>query len=244
MKRLILFIFAVSLIGTVSCKKIQETNAKGVAPGTKHEETAPETKKNNKMSDTEKNTQQGDAALAPPIVDDVGDPTELAVIETEKGNIALEFYPDVAPMHVANFKNLARAGFYDGTTFHRVIPGFVIQGGDPNTKNDNPHDDGMGGPPYRVKAEFSDRPHEKYTLSMARGGDPNSAGSQFFICLDRVSHLDNKYTVFGKAVKGRDIVDAIGAMRRDPSSKYDRELPAVKMKRVYIIDKSELDKVK
>ena len=178
--------------------------------------------------------------LTPPTMDDVGDQDEVAVIETEKGEIVLEFYPDIAPMHVANFKKLAKAGFYDGTGFHRVLPGFVIQGGDPNTKDSNPHNDGQGGPPYQVNAEFSDRQHVKGTLSMARSQDNNSAGSQFYICLDRKPHLDKKYTVFGGVIKGMEAVDKIGSLRRDPSNRYDRELPMIVMRRVRIVKKSEL----
>jgi cyclophilin family peptidyl-prolyl cis-trans isomerase len=105
-----------------------------------------------------------------------------AVIETKFGNLELKFFPDVAPNHVKNFIDLAKKGFYDGTTFHRVVPGFVIQGGDPNTKNADRSKYGMGGPGYSLKAEFNDKPHKRGTLSMARAGDPNSAGSQFFIC--------------------------------------------------------------
>ncbi len=182
--------------------------------------------------------------VAPPKVEDVGDGTELAVIKSTKGTMVVEFFPDIAPLHVANFKNLAKAGFYDGTTFHRVLPGFVMQGGDPNTLDGNPNNDGQGGPGYGVQAEFNPTPHEKGILSMARSSDPNSGGSQFFICLGRAAHLDNKYTVFGKVIKGMDIVEKIGTIRRDPSQKHDRNLPAVRMESVTVIKRSELDKVK
>lgn len=182
--------------------------------------------------------------VAPPKVEDVGDGTELAVIKSTKGTMVVEFFPDIAPLHVANFKNLAKAGFYDGTTFHRVLPGFVMQGGDPNTLDSNPNNDGQGGPGYGVTAEFNPTPHEKGILSMARSSDPNSGGSQFFICLGRAAHLDNKYTVFGKVIKGMDIVEKIGTVRRDPSQKHDRNLPAVRMDEVTVIKRSELDKVK
>ena len=182
--------------------------------------------------------------VAPPKVEDVGDGTELAVIKSTKGTMVVEFFPDIAPLHVANFKNLAKAGFYDGTTFHRVLPGFVMQGGDPNTLDSNPNNDGQGGPGYGVKAEFNSTPHVKGILSAARSSDPNSAGSQFFICLGRAPHLDNKYTVFGKVIKGMEIVDKIGTVRRDPSKKHDRNLPAVRMESVTVIKRSELDEVK
>ena len=139
-----------------------------------------------------------------------------AVIETKFGNIELKFFPDVAPNHVNNFIELAKKGFYDGTTFHRVIPGFMIQGGDPNSKNANKATHGTGGPGYTVKAEFSDKPHKRGTLSMARAADPNSAGSQFFICVADAPFLNKQYTVFGEVVSGMDVVDKIVSQPRDP----------------------------
>ncbi len=128
--------------------------------------------------------------------------TARARISTTKGDIVFKFYPDVAPLHSAAFIKLARAGFYDGTTFHRVEPGFVIQGGDPDGN-------GTGGPGYQLRAEFSDRPHVKGAVAMARSGNPNSAGSQFYVCLDDARFLDNNYTVFGQTVEGQDVVDQI-----------------------------------
>ena len=139
-----------------------------------------------------------------------------AVIETKFGNIELKFFPDVAPNHVNNFIELAKKGFYDGTTFHRVIPGFMIQGGDPNSKNADKATHGMGGPGYTVKAEFNSRPHKRGILSMARAADPNSAGSQFFICVADAPFLDRQYTVFGEVVSGMDVVDKIVSQPRDP----------------------------
>ncbi len=112
-----------------------------------------------------------------------------AIIETKFGNIELKFFPDKAPNHVNNFIELAKKGFYDGTTFHRVIPGFMIQGGDPNSKNPDRSRHGMGGPDYSLKAEFNDKPHKRGTLSMARSANPDSAGSQFFICVADSSFL-------------------------------------------------------
>ncbi len=138
-----------------------------------------------------------------------------AVIETKFGNIELKFFPEVAPNHVNNFIELAKKGFYDGTTFHRVIPGFMIQGGDPNSKNADKATHGMGGPGYTVKAEFSSRPHKRGILSMARAADPNSAGSQFFICVADAPFLDRQYTVFGEVVSGMDVVDKIVSQPRD-----------------------------
>jgi cyclophilin family peptidyl-prolyl cis-trans isomerase len=138
-----------------------------------------------------------------------------AVIETTFGNIELEFFPDVAPGHVENFLKLAGEGFYDGTTFHRVIPGFMIQGGDPNTKSDDRSRHGQGGPGYTIDAEFNDKKHEPGVLSMARSTDPNSAGSQFFICVAASGFLDGQYTVFGKVTSGMDAVNAIVSQPKD-----------------------------
>ena len=144
---------------------------------------------------------------------------EVAIIETEFGNIVFEFYSDVAPINVKNFKDLAASGFYNGTTFHRVIPFFMIQGGDPLTKDDDRSNDGTGGPGYTIKAEFSQIPHERGIVSMARrGDDPDSAGSQFFITVkysDRSMKNDGSYTVFGKVTEGMDVVDEIVAASRD-----------------------------
>ena len=143
-------------------------------------------------------------------------PTETrAIIETKFGNIELRFFPDAAPNHVKNFIELAKKGFYDGTTFHRVIPGFMIQGGDPNTKDPDKSKHGMGGPGYKIKAEFNAKPHKKGTLSAARAADPDSAGSQFFICVANTPFLDGQYTVFGEVVSGIEVVDKIVNQPRD-----------------------------
>ena len=138
-----------------------------------------------------------------------------AVIETKFGNIELKFFPEVAPNHVNNFIELAKKGFYNGTTFHRVVPKFVIQGGDPNSKNTDRSKHGMGGPGYQLKAEFNNKPHRRGTLSMARSAQPDSAGSQFFICVADVPFLDRQYTVFGEVVKGMEVVDKIVSQPRD-----------------------------
>jgi len=134
---------------------------------------------------------------------------EIAVIETKFGKIEIQFFKDRAPGHVKNFKDLAKKGFYDGTIFHRVIPGFMIQGGDPNTKNDDRSNHGMGGPGYSIKAEFNDTPHKRGILSMARSQDPNSAGSQFYIVVKDSAFLDRKYTAFGKVLSGMTVADQI-----------------------------------
>jgi len=138
-----------------------------------------------------------------------------AEIETKFGKIELKFFPDVAPNHVNNFIELAKKGFYDGTTFHRVIPGFMIQGGDPNSKDPDRSKHGMGGPGYTVKAEFNSKPHKRGTLSMARSANPDSAGSQFFICVADAPSLDRQYTVFGEVVSGIDVEDKIVSQPRD-----------------------------
>lgn len=156
-----------------------------------------------------------------------------AVIETKFGNIELKFFPETAPGHVNNFLELAKKGFYDGTTFHRVIPGFMIQGGDPNTKSPDRSQHGMGGPGYTIKAEFSEKPHKRGILSMARAQDPNSAGSQFFICVSNASFLDGKYSVFGEVTSGMEVVDQIVGQPRD---KRDNPNERVEMK-VKIIEK-------
>ncbi len=131
------------------------------------------------------------------------------------GDIVLAFFPEVAPNHVNNFVKLARARFYDGTTFHRVIPGFMIQGGDPNSRHPERATHGTGGPGYRLKAEFNSRPHKRGTLSMARANDPDSAGSQFFICVADAHFLDWQYTVFGEVVSGMEVADRIVNVKRD-----------------------------
>lgn len=138
-----------------------------------------------------------------------------AVIETKFGNIKLKFLPEVAPNHVNNFIELAKKGFYDGTTFHRVIPGFMIQGGDPNSKNPDRSTHGQGSPGYTLKQEFNDKPHKRGTLSMARAGHPDTAGSQFFICVADAPFLNKQYTVFGEVVSGMDVADQIVSQPRD-----------------------------
>ena len=140
---------------------------------------------------------------------------EIAVIETKFGKIEIQFFEDKAPGHVKNFKDLANKGFYDGTIFHRVIPGFMIQGGDPNTKSDDRSTHGMGGPGYSIKAEFNDPPQKRGTLSMARSQDPDSAGSQFFVVVKDSGFLDGQYTAFGKVLTGMAVADQIVNSPRD-----------------------------
>jgi peptidyl-prolyl cis-trans isomerase B (cyclophilin B) len=148
------------------------------------------------------------------------------------GDIVVKFFHDVAPSHVKNFIKLATEGFYNGTTFHRVIPGFMIQGGDPNSKSADRASHGMGGPGHKVKAEFNSKPHKRGVLSMARANDPDSAGSQFFICVADANFLDWQYTAFGEVVSGMDVADTIVNMKRDGR---DNPLERVEMK-VTIMD--------
>ena len=145
----------------------------------------------------------------------------------------IEFFPDKAPGHVENFIKLANDGYYDGTTFHRVIPGFMIQGGDPNTKSDDRSSHGQGGPGYTINAEFNDISHVRGIVSMARTNDPNSAGSQFFIVVSDSLFLDKQYTVFGKVVEGMDVADKIVNVPRD---NLDNPNDKVVVKRISIRD--------
>jgi len=138
-----------------------------------------------------------------------------ANIETNFGKISFKLMPELAPETVRNFEKLAKEGFYNGTLFHRVIPGFMIQGGDPNTKTDNKSSWGMGGPGYNINAEFSSRSHLRGIVSMARSQDPNSAGSQFFIVTADSTFLDRQYTVFAEVVEGIDVADKIVNLERD-----------------------------
>ena len=157
---------------------------------------------------------------------------EIAVIETKFGKIEIQFFKDKAPGHVKNFKDLAKKGFYDGTIFHRVIPGFMIQGGDPNTKSDDRSNHGMGGPGYSIKAEFNDTPHKRGILSMARSQDPNSAGSQFFIVVKDSAFLDGQYTAFGKVLSGMTVADQIVNAPRDrrdnPNERIEMKVKVIK----------------
>lgn len=136
---------------------------------------------------------------------------EVAVIKTQHGEMVVEFWADVAPKTVENFKTLAKKGFYDGTAFHRIVRGFMIQGGDPLTKDAAMEARwGTGGPGHHVRAEFNKRPHRRGVISMARSSDPDSAGSQFFICLGDAAFLDGKYTAFGTLLKGDDVLGKLG----------------------------------
>ncbi len=151
----------------------------------------------------------------------------VAILHTSMGDITLGFYPDAAPNHVENFLELSRSKFYDGTLFHRVMKGFMIQGGDPLSKDDNPANDGTGNGPRRLKAEFGGLPHTRGVLSMARGGHPDSASCQFFIVHQAAKHLDGKYTVFGYVIEGMDVVDKIAASEIREAAGVIRDVPLV-----------------
>ena len=162
---------------------------------------------------------------------------EVAVIKTNMGTMVLEFWADVAPKHVENFTTLAKKGFYDGTAFHRVIKGFMIQGGDPLTKDDAQQARwGTGDPGYKIKAEFNDKQHVRGVLSMARSNDPDSAGSQFFICHDNARSLDHKYTAFGKLIKGDDVLEKIATTETAPG---DRPVKKVVVESIKIVPRAE-----
>ena len=174
---------------------------------------------------------------------------KVAVISTKFGDMVVEFFPDVAPKHVENFQILAEEGYYNGTTFHRVIPGFMVQGGDPNSKDLDRMNDGTGGragkffgigrendpESWTVPAEFNDTPHQRGTLSMARSQNIDSGSSQFFICHDNAPFLDGQYTVFGQLISGIEVVDEIVNSERDTR---DNPLDRVEMT-ISLVDKSE-----
>ena len=158
---------------------------------------------------------------------------EVAVIKTVHGDMVIELWPDVAPKTVENFKTLAKKGFYDGTAFHRVIKDFMIQGGDPNTKDPKKEAAwGTGDPGYKIKAEFNDRTHARGVISMARSNDPDSAGCQFFVCHGHPKFLDRQYTAFGKLIKGDDVLEKIATTQTRPQ---DRPVQRMNVESVKIV---------
>jgi peptidyl-prolyl cis-trans isomerase B (cyclophilin B) len=158
---------------------------------------------------------------------------EVAVIKTSEGEMVAEFWSDVAPKTVENFKKLANQGFYDGTAFHRVIKGFMIQGGDPLTKDEKQQARwGTGDPGYKIKAEFNNKSHTRGVLSMARSQDPDSAGSQFFIVHGNASFLDKQYTAFGKLIKGDDVLEKIATT---PTVPQDRPVKRMNVESIKIV---------
>ena len=163
---------------------------------------------------------------------------EVALIKTSEGEMLVQFWTDAAPNTIENFKKLARSGFYDGTIFHRIVNGFMIQGGDPNSKDPAKENSyGQGEPGYKIKAEFNNHSHERGVISMARGPDPDSAGSQFFICLAPVPRLDGQYTTFGKLIKGDDVLEKIGGtpVTRNSSGEISKPTKRVVIESVKIV---------
>src|SRR5258707_8602424 len=168
---------------------------------------------------------------------------EVAVIKTSEGDMVVQFWTDAAPNTVENFKKLARQGFYDGTIFHRIVKGFMIQGGDPNSKDPAKENSyGEGGPGYNIKAEFNDHGHERGVISMARGPDPDSAGSQFFVCLAPVRRLDHQYTTFGKLIKGDDVLDKVGntSVERNAQGEMSKPTKRVVIESIKIVPANSL----
>jgi peptidyl-prolyl cis-trans isomerase B (cyclophilin B) len=158
-------------------------------------------------------------------------PKEVAVITTTEGTMVIDFWTDAAPKTIANFKKLTKSGFYDGTCFHRVIRGFMIQGGDPLTKDPSKEERwGSGDPGYKIDAEFNDHSHARGVISMARSNDPNSAGSQFFICHGDASFLDHKYTSFGKLIKGDDVLEKIATTPTHPPDRPNKRMEIISIK--------------
>jgi peptidyl-prolyl cis-trans isomerase B (cyclophilin B) len=150
---------------------------------------------------------------------------EVAVLKTSYGEMTLAFWPDVAPETVANFKKLARAGFYDGTAFHRIMKGFMVQGGCPNTKEGENGMPGTGGPGYKIKAEFNPKSHVRGVISMARSSHPDSAGSQFFLCHGDAKFLDRQYTAFGELIAGDDVLERIANVPTKSSGGGEKSTP-------------------
>jgi len=172
----------------------------------------------------------GVAFAAEPKEEKKSDAKEVAVINTTEGEMVLEFWPDVAPKTVENFKTLAKKGFYDGTAFHRIVKGFMIQGGDPLTKDAKMESRwGTGGPGYQIKAEFNDKPHVRGVISMARSQNPDSAGSQFFICLGEARFLDRQYTAFGRLTRGDEVLGTIGNTPVTSSSSGEQSKPTARV---------------
>ena len=186
-------------------------------------------------------TETAATATQPPAAEEKAMPTDSKVAElhTTAGEIDIRFFPDVAPNHVKNFLDLAAKGFYNGTKFHRIIPGFMIQGGDPNTISGDPSTWGTGGSPNNVKAEFNSVSHKRGIVSMARANDPNSASSQFFIVVKDSNFLDNNYTVFGEVTKGMDVADKIVSAQKGPQ---DRPTNPVAITKIVIRDAHDDEK--
>ena len=231
MRNFILFITIVGVVGFISCSKKNEDTQ--TSQSMTQEQPEPKVKRPLTSAEIQEKISAVRSLPAEPVAAD-----EVAVIETSMGRIVFKFFPDVAPNHCANFKKLANFGFYDGTTFHRVIPGFMIQGGDILSADADPSNDGTGMPGYQIKAEFSDISHRRGIVSMARKPTgPHTAGSQFFICVADAPWLDGQYSVFGEVIEGMDVVDKIVSVPRD---ERDRPLEDVVVYRIRVIKQEEL----
>jgi len=229
--------FALLLLGLVACAAPAETAA--TAPETKTEtmpaaEPAATPAEDNAATaeqTPEAETEKQDSYYVDKVVE----------LHTDEGTIAIRFFPDVAPNHVRNFIDLSESGFYNGTKFHRIMPGFVIQGGDPNTKKGDPSTWGLGNSGKRLKAEFNPVHHRRGILSMARSMDPDSASSQFFVCVADAGPLDNQYTVFGEVVSGMDVVDKIVAGERT-GPRNDQAVNPVAINEAVVRDATDAEK--
>lgn len=162
-------------------------------------------------------------------------PEENAILKTSYGDMTIKFWPDVAPKTVENFKKLAREGFYNGTAFHRIIKGFMIQGGCPNTKSGESGMPGTGGPGYQIKAEFNAKSHVRGVISMARSQHPDSAGSQFFICHGDARFLDKQYTAFGELVAGDDVLERIATVPTQPTGERSTPIDRIELTSVELV---------
>jgi len=226
------FVFLLAAIVAVGCsrQKKQETAS------TKQDATRQRTEtRQEKMENTTSDTNAEEMKA----IEETKADSEVAVLETNQGTIVIGFFPDVAPKHVTRFKELVKEGFYDGILFHRVIPGFVVQAGDPNTKNpDFPREKyGSGGSDKgNLPDEYNSRPHIRGTLSAASTPQPNSSNSQFFICVARIPHLDGKYTVYGQVIQGMDVVDRIVNTERD---RRDNPIEPMKIIRATLAKRSD-----
>jgi cyclophilin family peptidyl-prolyl cis-trans isomerase len=235
MRFLFSFLFICCLAASIGCGK-KAAEGQGSQPQTAQ-------RPNNNMEANKTLTVAEIAALiekakTAPAVEVAAD--EVGVITTDFGRIVLELFPSVAPEHCRNFKKLASLGFYDGVTFHRVVPGFMIQGGDIFSRDADRSNDGTGDPGYTVPAEFSDLPHERGTLSMARKGySVNTAGSQFFICVAPAPQLNGQYTVFGRVLEGMEVVDQIVTISGTDEIKQNPDNPVV-MNKVRVVKRHEL----
>jgi cyclophilin family peptidyl-prolyl cis-trans isomerase len=229
-----LYFYASLMVMLVACAQHTETTTQSDTSSTTVTSATNDTTATTSTTVTTVTESTAAAAPAPPAAQEKKmtdtQAAQVAEIHTSEGDITIRFFPDVAPNHVKNFTDLAQKGFYNGTKFHRVIPGFMVQGGDPNTKTDETSSWGTGGSGKNVAAEFSTVSHKRGIVSMARSSDPNSASSQFFIVVKDSPFLDRQYTVFGQVTSGMDVADKIVNAPRDQSN--DRPYKPVSIKSI------------